>query len=157
MKVYPAELRKRVLAAYNNGDGSMRKLSERFMVSLTFVFNVIKNFRQNGHIRPKPHGGGNKAAINEEGRIILSEIIYKKPDMTLKELCEYYEDKCGKKVSISAMDSTLKKMKITRKKKVFTIRKKIRKESGVLRKNIISRQQVNYLKILYLSMKPEQH
>lgn len=119
MKVYSADLRTRVLTTYLEKQGSMRQLAERFIVSLTFVFDVIKNFRQNGHINPKPHGGGNKPAINEEGRKILSEIIDKKPDMTLKELCEYYEHAAGKKVSKSAMDRTLKKMKITRKKKVL--------------------------------------
>jgi len=117
MKVYPADLRKKVLSAYQNGQGSMRQPAERFTVSLTFVFNLIKNFRQNGHIRPKPHGGGNRPAISEDGCGIISEITDKKPDMTLKELCEYYEYKCGKKVSKSAMDRTLRKMKITRKKK----------------------------------------
>jgi transposase len=117
MKVYSADLRKRVLTAYSDGQGSMRQLAGRFIVSLTFVFDVIKNFRQNGHIDPKPHRGGNKPAINEEGRRILAEIIDRKPDMTLKELCEYYEHVSCKKVSKSAMDRTLKKMEITRKKK----------------------------------------
>jgi transposase len=119
MKAYSEDLRKKVLTAYQDEEVSMRQLAERFMVSLTFVFNLIKNFRQNGHIRPKPHGGGNTPAINEEGFGILAEIIKKKSDMTLKELCEYYEDKTGKKVSKSAMDRTLKKMGITRKKKVL--------------------------------------
>jgi transposase len=87
----------------------MRQPAERFMVSLTSVFNLIKNFRQNGHIRPEPHGGGNTPAINEEGCRIPAEIIEKKSDMTLKELCEYYEDRTGKKVSNPAPDRTLKK------------------------------------------------
>ena len=117
MKVYSADLRKRVLTAYQEGQGTMLQLAERFMVSLTFVFSLIKNFRQNGHISPKPHGGGNKPAINEEGRMIIAEITDKKSDMTLKELCKYYENETGKKVSKPAMDRTLKKMKITRKKK----------------------------------------
>ena len=119
MKVYSADLRKKVLTAYQEGQGSMRQMAERFTVSLTFVFNLINNFRQNGHIDPKPHGGGNRPAVNEEGCGILSEIIEKKPDMTLKELCEYYKNVSGKKVSKSAMDRTLKKMGITRKKKVL--------------------------------------
>lgn len=117
MKVYPAELRKRVLTAYQNGEGSMNHIAERFMVSLSFVFNLIKNFKQNGHIRPKPHAGGKKPAINKDGYGIIFEIMDKKPDMTLKELCEYYEIESNKKVSKSAMDRTLKKMNITRKKK----------------------------------------
>ncbi len=91
MKAYSGDLRKKVLTAYQNGKGSMRQLSEKSDVSSTSVFNLIKDFRQNGHINPKPHGGGNTPAINEEGCRIPAEIIEKKPDMTLKEICEYYE------------------------------------------------------------------
>lgn len=119
MKVCSDDLRKRVLAAYLDGQGSMRQIAERFMVSLTFVFSLIKNFRQNGHISPKQHGGGRTPAVNEEGRGFLREIIDRHPDLTLRELCEYYEKNFGKKISKSAMDRTLKKMKITRKKKVL--------------------------------------
>lgn len=137
MKAYSDDLRKKVLTAYQNGKGSMRQLTGKFDVSLTFVSNLIKNFRQNGHIRPKPHGGGKTPAINEEGCIFLSEIIDKIVFLTLKELCEYYEHKTGKKVSKSAMDRTLKKMKITRKKKFFTIRKKILSVSDSLQMNIM--------------------
>jgi transposase len=137
MKAYSDDLRKKVLTAYQKGKVSMRQLTVRFDISLTSVSGLIKNFRQNGHIRPKPHGGGQTPAINEEGRIFLTEIIAEKPDLTLKELCEYYEDKTGKKVSKSAMDRTLKKMGITRKKKFFTIRKKIQIGSDGLQKSIL--------------------
>jgi transposase len=32
----------------------MRKISERFMVSVSFVFTLVKKFNQNGHINPNP-------------------------------------------------------------------------------------------------------
>jgi transposase len=54
MKVYSRDLREKVLKAYNDKEGSMRELAERFMVSLKFVFTLIKSFNQNGHINPKP-------------------------------------------------------------------------------------------------------
>ena len=91
--------------------------AERFTVSLTSVFSPIKNFRQNGHISPEPHGGGNTPAVNGEGLMIIAEITDKKSDMTLKELRGYYGNETGKKVGRPAMDRTLKKMKTTRKKK----------------------------------------
>ena len=134
MKVYSYDLRKKVLTAYQSGQGSMKQLSERFAVSVTFVFNLIKNFRQNGHIRPKPHGGGNKPSISIENYGIIFEIIGKKPDMTLKELCEYYEHKSGKKVSKSSMDRTLKKMQITRKKKSLRSEKRYGKSKATHRR-----------------------
>jgi hypothetical protein len=41
MKVYSDDLRKKVPSAYQNRQGLMRQPTERFMVSLTSVFNVI--------------------------------------------------------------------------------------------------------------------
>ena len=117
MKAYSGDLREKVLNAYRNKEGSMRKLAERFAVSPSFVFNLIKGFGQNGHIDPKPHGGGRTEAVDEEGRLFLSELISRQTDLTLEELCEHYRQKFGKTVSKSAMDRTLKKMNITRKKK----------------------------------------
>ncbi|HAO21014.1 MAG: hypothetical protein BWK80_42240 [Desulfobacteraceae bacterium IS3] len=124
MKAYSADLRKKVLKAYQNGQGSMRQLAGRFAVSLTFVFNLIRNFKQNGHIAPKPHGGGKTSAINQEGCEFLSRLIRRQPRLTLKELCGHYEQKFGKKVSKSAMDRTLKKMNITRTKNAVRSLKK---------------------------------
>ncbi len=124
MKAYSADLRKKVLKAYQNGEGSMRKLAVRFEVSLTFVSGLIKNFRQNGHIRPKPHGGGQTSAINKDGCEFISGLIRRQPKLTLKELCGHYEDKFGKKVCKSAMDRTLKKMNITRKRNAVRSLKK---------------------------------
>ena len=54
MKVYSRDLREKVLQAYRNKEGSMMALSERFMVSLSFVFRLVKRFKHNGHINPKP-------------------------------------------------------------------------------------------------------
>jgi len=48
MKVYSSDLREKVLKAYNDKEGSMRELAERFMVSLNFVF--IRN------LKPRPVG-----------------------------------------------------------------------------------------------------
>jgi len=49
MKVYSSDLREKVLQAYRNKEGSMMALSERFMVSLSFVFTLIKRFRQTAY------------------------------------------------------------------------------------------------------------
>ena len=53
MKVYSKDLRERVLKAYNDKKGSMRKLADDFMVSLA-CFQTVKRFKHNGHINPKP-------------------------------------------------------------------------------------------------------
>jgi len=124
MKVYSKDLRERVLKAYNDKKGSMRKLADDFMVSLSFVFRLVKRFKQNGHINPKPHGGGRRSAMDEDGCQFMVEVLKSNIDLTLEELCSRYDHKFGKKVSKSTMDRTLKKMNITRKKRRCMILKK---------------------------------
>ena len=135
MKVYSRDLREKVLKAYNDKEGSMRELAERFMVSLKFVFTLIKSFNQNGHINPKPHGGGRRSAVDEKGCQFISELINCNVDLTLEELCSRYDQKFGKKVSKSTMDRTLKKMNITRKKRRCMILQRRVNVSGNLLKS----------------------
>ena len=117
MKVYSKDLRERVLKAYNDKKGSMRKLADDFMVSLSFVFRLVKRFKHNGHINPKPHGGGRASSMDAESCQFMVEVLKSNIDLTLEELCNCYEEKFGKRVGKSTMDRTLKKMNITRKKK----------------------------------------
>jgi len=124
MKVYSKDLRERVLKAYNDKKGSMRKLADDFMVSLSFVFRLVERFKQNGHINPKPHRGGRASSMDAENCQFMVEVLKSNIDLTLEELCSLYDHKFGKKVSKSTMDRTLKKMNITRKKRRCMILKK---------------------------------
>ena len=60
MKPYSLDLRRRVLGAWQRGEGSQRQLASRFAVHLTFVRNLLRLYRQTGSIEPRPHGGGRR-------------------------------------------------------------------------------------------------
>ena len=60
MKVYSSDLREKVLKAYNDKEGSMRELAKRFMVSLSFVFNLIRRFSRRVILIPN---------LTEEGEV----------------------------------------------------------------------------------------
>ena len=55
---YSPDLRLRVLRAYQNKEGYMRQIAQRFQVSLTFVRNLLRHYRTTGSVNPKQHGGG---------------------------------------------------------------------------------------------------
>ena len=63
------------MTAYNNDEGSMRDLAERFKVSFSFVASLLQKFYLNGEIAPKPHGGGQPASISASGEAFLKELI----------------------------------------------------------------------------------
>ena len=116
---YSLDLRQRVIEAYTNGEGSMRQLSRRFKVSLNFVKRLIHRFGSEGSLRPKAHAGGRRALVDEHGKEFLRELLKRASDLTLRELCERFHAQFQRTVSTSAMNETLRKMKITRKKNLL--------------------------------------
>ena len=74
------------MTAYNNDEGSMRDLAERFKVSFSFVASLLQKFYLHGEIAPKPHGGGYPASISVSGEAFLKELIESQPDLILLEM-----------------------------------------------------------------------
>ena len=116
---YSQDLRRRVINAYYNREGSQRQLAKRFQVSLTFVRNLLRHYRQTGTIEPKKHGGGIKTKIDNHGFSVIEQMIQQKPDLIFSELCQFLKEKTGVKVSTSTMYRYVQKLNITRKKKVY--------------------------------------
>jgi transposase len=115
MPVYSQDLRKRVIDTIERGDGSLRQIAQRFLVSLSFVVRLLRHYRTTGSLEPKPHGGGRQPALSPAQLERLAALIGKKPDATLEEL----RQSLGVECSTMAIVRALKKLKITRKKKVL--------------------------------------
>jgi transposase len=115
MPVYSQDLRKRVIDTIERGDGSLRQIAQRFLVSLSFVVRLLRHYRTTGSLEPKPHGGGRQPALSPAQLKRLAALIRKKPDATLEEL----RQSLGVECSTMAIVRALKKLKITRKKKVL--------------------------------------
>ena len=75
MKPYSNDLRQRVIDAYHNAEGSLRKLAVRFSVSLNFVWLLLERFRETGRVDPKPHGGGQPPKIQGEDLETLQHLV----------------------------------------------------------------------------------
>src|SRR5512143_4258473 len=113
---YSQDLRRKVVDAYAQREGSMRVLARRFKVSLGFVRDLLKRYRTTGELQPKAYRRGAKPKVDEAGEHYLREFIGREPALTLWELSARYERRWGISVSKSAMDQTLRRLKITRKK-----------------------------------------
>ena len=90
MKPYSQDLRVRVVAAYDNHEGTQRELARRFHVSPSFVQGVLRHYRKTGSLEPKPHGGGYPRAIDEHGLEIVARLVREHPTATLSRLCEEF-------------------------------------------------------------------
>jgi len=113
---YSQDLRRRVINAYYNKEGSQRQIAKKFQVSLTFVRNLLRHYRQTGTIEPKKHGGA-KMKIDNHCFPLIEQMIQQKPDLILEELCRFFKNKTGIKVSKSTMYRYVQKLNMSRKKK----------------------------------------
>jgi len=122
MKAYSVDLRQKVIDAYEQEDDSQRELAERFGVSLSFIQSLLKQYRTETTIEPKPPSGGFVSKVAEHLDLI-QQLVEQNNDASLEELCTQLEQKTGVQVSISTMCRALQLLNLTRKKKHFMRRK----------------------------------
>ena len=71
---YPIELRERVVAAYERGDGSYVSIGFAFRVGQTTVKRWVSQQRREGHLTPQKRGGGRRSDVSlMEIEVILSK------------------------------------------------------------------------------------
>jgi len=117
-KPYPIELRTRVIQLYKSGEYTVRSLSKAVSLGVATVNRWLSRFHKSGEIMPKPGGRGFSAKIDKNGEEQLKAILTEQPDILLEDLTERYNEKSTIKVSRSAVERALQRMKITRKKRL---------------------------------------
>jgi transposase len=129
MRPYSMDLRQRIAAAIDHGEGSFRAIARRFRVSLSFSARLLRRRRQAGTLEPKPHGGGHPPALDHVGQERLRELVRQHPDATLDELRQQLGVPCSR----SALARALEKLKLTRKKKTLHAEERNRPENQAKR------------------------
>ena len=113
MRTISLDLRERILASYDQKEGTREEIAHRFRVSLGMVKKLLQRRRQGGDIGPRYHRCGLRpgkvAAQGQTFRRLLS----RKPDLTLEELRAITALKC----SLPAIHYVLEKMGLTYKKR----------------------------------------
>ena len=74
---YSADLRERVLVAYEHGEGTQVAIAHRFRVSPATVCNWVRQARQDGRRRPKPHRGGPAGRLGPAELALLQDLVAK--------------------------------------------------------------------------------
>jgi len=116
MKAYSLDLRQKVIDAYNRKEGSQRQLAKRFSVSLSFIQDLLKRYREDKTIEPRAHSGGCPAKLNDEQVALVVKLVEDDNDAILVELCERLEQQSGARVSRATMGRITQKLCLTRKK-----------------------------------------
>ncbi len=113
-----SDLRQRVIAAYQAKEGFQRQLAERFKVSLSFVRDLTRRYRQTATLEPKPHGGGGVAKLGTAHLPVVKALVEAQPDALLKELCERFAEKTTVHVSGATMQRAVQKLELSVKKNI---------------------------------------
>jgi transposase len=113
---YSADLRERILVAYEQGEGSQVAIARRFRVCPATVCNWIRQARQEGRRCPKPHRGGPAGRLGSRDLALLQGLVAEANDAYLDQYAERLFALTGKRVSRSVMCRTLQRLKLTVKK-----------------------------------------
>lgn len=113
MATISTDLRERILAAYDRGEGTRDQIARRFSVSLGMVKKLLQQRRHTGNIEPRHRYSGRKPKILGSHRLELRRLLGERPDLTLEELRAALELDC----SLQAIHYALEKMGLTYKKR----------------------------------------
>jgi transposase len=119
MGPYSIDLRKRIVEAYHNGEGSVRELAERFKVAPNTVQNYRKLEHTTGSVAPRPHGGGPAPKLDDEGVQQVRRLLEEKNDRTLNELVDELAVRTNERVSPGTVWRAIRRAGMTRKKKRY--------------------------------------
>ena len=84
-KGYSLDLRRRVSGAWQRGEGSQSEIATRLAVSVSFVRDLSRRFRQSGDVAAKPHGGGRAPSVDAATCEVIKGLVAACNDATLEE------------------------------------------------------------------------
>jgi transposase len=113
MRTISLDLRERILASYDQEEGSREAIAHRYRVSLGLVKKLLQQRRRTGDIAPRHRYSGRKPLIMPVHRQQLRTLLSRKPDLTLPELRAAARLNC----TLPAIHYALKKMGLTYKKR----------------------------------------
>ena len=107
------DLRKRILDAVDDREGSRRQLAARFSVNTSTITRLLQFRRQAGSFEPRPHGGGVEPTLDHDALERLRKLVEETPDATLATL----KQKLGVSGSRMIVCRALQKLGLPLKKK----------------------------------------
>jgi transposase len=113
MRTISLDLRERILASYDQKEGTREEIAQRYRVSLGMVKKLLQRRRHLGDIGLRYHRCGLRPGKVAAQRQTFRQLLNRKPDMTLEELRAATALKC----SLPAIHYVLEKMGLTYKKR----------------------------------------
>ena len=113
MKTTSLDLRERIMAAYDEGEGTREQVARRFRVSLGLVKKLLAQRRRAQDLRPRHRFSGRKPKILDSHKKQLKTLLAERPDLTLEEMRKKLALCC----SLPAIHYVLVELRLTYKKR----------------------------------------
>ena len=81
MAAYSIDLRQKILSAWQNKEGTQRELAKRFKVSLSFLRDFLRRYRETGQIAARTQGGDRRSKLKGKEQELLKIIVTDKSDI----------------------------------------------------------------------------
>lgn len=120
---YSLDLRSHLIKAIEEEQQSIAEAARRFLVSYDFAYDLWKRYQQTGSLEPKKVGGQTPPKVDKAGEELIKGWLQERPDLTLRALCDRYQQDVGITVAKSSMDRALKRAGISFKKKPVRFQK----------------------------------
>jgi transposase len=78
------DLRQKILSAWQNKEGTQRELAKRFKVSLSFLRDFLRRYRETGQIAARNQGGDRRSKLKGKEQELLKIIVTEKSDIYLR-------------------------------------------------------------------------
>ena len=117
MKPTSIDLRGRIVAAYDAGEGNSQQIADGFKVSLGLVKKLLAQRKNLGTIEPQYQNVGRKPAFDGESLKQLDKFLQKHADATLIEIQEHFSGSVS--CSLQAIANAIKRLGWRYKKKHY--------------------------------------
>ncbi len=115
-KAYSDDLRRRFLSAYEQGEGTLEELADRFMVSLAWGKKLRGQFERTGRMERVQQRRGTPRKLRDGAREQLRGWVLADHDLTLDQLQARLRGQSGVSVSRAQVARALKGLKLRLKK-----------------------------------------
>jgi transposase len=110
------DLRRRVIDAVDNGEGTLKEIAAHFRVGRTTICDILRRERLTGSIEPSTVRGHPPRAIDEAGLELIRQLVASTPDATVAEVAAAYNAQSSRPVHPETVGRAIRAMKLTRKK-----------------------------------------
>ena len=129
-RAYSNDLRRKLLEAHVQGQGTLEELAEDFGVSLGFAKKISAALRRTGRMERTEQRHGRRNQVTPLVQERLREWLRQQPDLTLGELQRQLREQRQVSLSIPRLWVVLRQMKLPLKKSRSTPRSRTLRKTG---------------------------